>query len=105
VSGQSQSASETADPLAALAFPRTVRFGIDYWLSRCVGFRVDWPGDGRGTVEEVRFGARHDRPDTLLIRTGRLRPRRRLVPAEEVVSLHPWERRIFLGADPFVAAS
>ncbi len=84
-----------------LEFPRAVRFGRDYWLSRCVGFRVDWPADGRGTVEEVRFGSRHDRPDVLVVRVGgRLRPRRLLVPAEAVDALSPRERRISLGSDP-----
>jgi hypothetical protein len=101
--GSNQPASQTADPLADLGFPRAIRFGSDYWLSRCVGFRVEWPSDGRGTVEEVRFGSRHDRPDLLLVRAGRLRPRRLLVRTDEVASLSPRERSISLSENPFRA--
>jgi hypothetical protein len=97
---QDRSALGAADPLGGTEFPRTARFGTDYWLSRCVGFRVDWPAGGRGVVEEVRFAKRHDRPDVLVVRAGRLRPRRLLVPTEDVATLSPRERRIGLSADP-----
>jgi hypothetical protein len=97
--GQNEFGSQPADPLAELEFPRTVRFGADYWLSRCAGFRVDWPDGARGTVEEVRFGSRHDRPDVLLVRVGRLRHRHLLVPTDDVASLSPRERRICLSTD------
>jgi hypothetical protein len=98
--GQEQPAFQTAGPLDAFEFPRTVRFDHAYWLSRCEGFRVDWQGGRGGTVEEVRFRSRHDRPDVLVVRVGRFRRRRLLVPADEVVSLSPRERRVLLSADP-----
>lgn len=94
-----QSASVAAGLLGEREFPRPVRFGADYWLSRCVGFRIDWP-DGHGTVEEVRFGSRHDRPDVLVVRTGRVRRRRLLVATDDVASLLPRERSVRLSTDP-----
>jgi hypothetical protein len=98
--GQEQPAFQTVGPLDAFEFPRAVRFDHAYWLSRCEGFRVDWQGGRGGTVEEVRFRSRHDRPDVLVVRVGRFRRRRLLVPADEVVSLSPRERRVVLSADP-----
>ncbi len=98
--GQEQPVFQTAGPLDKLEFPSAVRFDHAYWLCRCEGFHVDWPGGRRGTVEEVRFGSRHDRPDVLVVRVGRFRRRRLLVPADEVVSLSPRERHVLLSADP-----
>jgi len=51
-----------------LEFPRPLSWDHDYWLCRCEGFRVDAPTGSLGLVEAVRFGARLDRPDELLVR-------------------------------------
>lgn len=56
-----------------LEFPRHLSWDHDYWLGRCEGFRVDAPSGRLGLVEAVRFGARLDRPDELLVRGGVLR--------------------------------
>jgi hypothetical protein len=53
-----------------LEFPRPLSWDHDYWLCRCEGFRVDAPTGHLGLVEAVRFGARLDRPDELLVRGG-----------------------------------
>lgn len=60
-----------------------------YRLMRCDGFRVE-NGDGRpGVVIEPRFGRRHDQPDFLCVRFGRLRRRFVLVPVEQVTEIDP----------------
>jgi hypothetical protein len=53
-----------------------------------------------GTVEGVRFGHRHDRPDALVVVWGRWRRRRLLVPAEQVEDTFPDAELIRLSADP-----
>ncbi len=63
-----------------LEFPRHLSWDHDYWLGRCEGFRVDAPSGRLGLVEAVRFGARLDRPDELLVRGGVLRNRTLVVP-------------------------
>jgi len=55
-----------------LEFPRPLSSDHDYWLCRCEGFRVDAPTGRLGSVEAVRFGARLDRPNELLVRGGLL---------------------------------
>ena len=83
-----------------LEFPRPPSLGRDYWLARCEGYRVD-VADGRlGTVEEVRFRARHDRPDSLAVRVGLFRTRLVLVPVEDVSEIVPREQRIRLSRSP-----
>ncbi len=79
-----------------LELPRTVRFGRDYWLGRCTGYRVEAPGGRVGTVESLRFGSRHDRPDFLVVRAGALRPRFVVVPVDDVEEIVPARRRVVL---------
>ena len=79
-----------------LELPRTVRFGRDYWLGRCVGYRVDSPGGRVGLVESLRFDSRADRPDFLVVRTRSVRPRFLAVPVDDVEEIVPAERRLTL---------
>jgi hypothetical protein len=83
-------------PDGPVELPRLVRFGRDYWLSRCRGFRVDAAGGRRWHVGAVLFGSRLDRPDFLVIRQGALRPRRATVPVDDVVEIDPPDRRLRL---------
>ena len=97
---QDDYASSAAMLAGQLQFPHAIRFGRDYWLARCAGYRVEWPGDRGGVVEEVRFGSRHDRPDFLVVRVGRVIGRRLVVHADEVASISPREQRLLLSAAP-----
>jgi hypothetical protein len=63
-----------------LEFPRRLSWDHDYWLCRCEGFRVDAPTGRLGLVEAVRFGARLDRPDELLVRAASSATARLLFP-------------------------
>jgi hypothetical protein len=83
-----------------LSLPHVPRFGFDYWLARCAGYRVDGVDGSNGVVDELRFGRRHDRPDFLVVRTGRVIRHRRLVRTEDVVSISPREQRVVLAAAP-----
>ena len=81
--------------------PRSARrraFDADYWLCRCEGFRVDSTRHGPvGTVEEIRFHSRVDRPDWLAVRTGGLFSRRvRVISVEYVAAIIPREGLIVL---------
>jgi hypothetical protein len=69
--------------------PRAVRFGREYWLSRCIGYRVESPTGRIGVVESAGFWTRYDCPDFLVVRTGHLRPRRATVPVTDVVQIEP----------------
>jgi hypothetical protein len=79
-----------------LEFPRPIVFDRDYWLCRCQGFRVDSPAGRVGLVEEVRFGSRLDRPDTLVVRTGLLGSRLLGVPVDKVERVVPRQERLVL---------
>lgn len=70
----------------------------DSWLHRCEGFRVELSDGTVGTVEEVRYGSRYDRPDRLAVRVGRWRPQLLLVPVEEVDEIYPDEELVLLRA-------
>jgi hypothetical protein len=85
----------TTTLLPARDIPTTTSFDRDYWLSHCVGFRVD-TADGRlGFVEEIRAGV--DRyGDVLAVRAGLLGRRLVLVPATEVDFIVPRAERIWL---------
>ncbi len=74
--------------------------GLAYWLRRCEGFQVEVGSEVIGTVEGVRFGHRHDRPDALVVVSGSWRRRRLLVPAEQVEDTFPEAELIRLSADP-----
>jgi hypothetical protein len=79
-----------------LEFPRPLSWDHDYWLCRCEGFRVDAPSGRLGFVRAVRFGARLDRPDELLVRCGLLRNRTLVVPVEDVQEVVPEQQRLVL---------
>jgi len=68
----------------------------EYWLRRCHGFRVDGPNGRIGTVADILYGAEHDRPSALLLRTGLLRQRLEIVPAEEIAAIYPRLERVRL---------
>jgi hypothetical protein len=74
--------------------------GPDYWLRRCEGFQVEFGSEVIGTVEGVRFGHRHDRPDALVVACGRWRRRHLLVPAEQVEDTLPDAEVLRLSVDP-----
>ena len=81
-----------------LDFPRPLACGHDYWLCRCEGFGVDAPTGPVGLVEAVRFGARLDRPDELLVRRGVLGNRRLVVAVSDVQQVIPQQRIVLLSA-------
>ncbi len=83
-----------------LEFPRPLSWDHDYWLCRCEGFRVDAPTGRLGLVEAVRFGARLDRPDELLVRGGLLRNRTLVVPVSDVQEVVPQQQRLVLRCAP-----
>ena len=83
-----------------LEFPRRLSWDHDYWLCRCEGFRVEAPTGRLGLVEAVRFGARLDRPDELLVRGGVLRNRTLVVPVSEVQEVEPRQQRLVLRCAP-----
>jgi hypothetical protein len=83
-----------------LEFPRYLSWDHDYWLCRCEGFRVDAPNGLLGLVEAVRFGARLDRPDELLVRGGVLRNRTLVVPVSDVQEVVPRQQRLVLRRAP-----
>lgn len=73
-------------------------FDSDYWLCRCEGFQVDSRHGPLGTVEEIRFHSRVDRPDWLAVRTGGLFSRHlRVISVDYVAAILPREGRILLG--------
>jgi hypothetical protein len=74
--------------------------GPSYWLRRCEGFQVLAGTKSLGTVEEVRFGRRHDRPDTLIVSGAGRRSRVLLVPVELVAEIRQADELITLSADP-----
>ena len=79
--------------------PRRSSLGIDYWLHRCRGFRIESP-DGRiGSVQGLRFRASIE-PELLEVRAGLLGRRLLLIPVEQVQQIFPKERRIVLRASP-----
>jgi hypothetical protein len=83
-----------------LQFPRTPSLGRDYLLARCEGYRVEADDRRVGTVADVLFHARHDRPDAIVVRSGLLRSRFVVVPVEDVEEIVPRERRLRLGRVP-----
>lgn len=72
----------------------------EYWLRRCEGFVVDAPSGEVGIVEGIRFQSRHDRPDELEVRVGRLLPEVILVPVGEVEDISAEAEQIVLRHDP-----
>jgi hypothetical protein len=79
-------------------------FDADYWLSRAEGFAVESPSAGRvGVVESLRFYSRHDRPDELVVRVGRLGRRLIAIAADDVDSVLPREKRLILKTSAVIA--
>jgi hypothetical protein len=74
--------------------------GKAYWLRRCEGFTVEVGGESLGTVEAVRFGRRHDRPDTLIVIRGGHRHKPLLVPVDTVAEISPERAHVTLSLDP-----
>jgi hypothetical protein len=72
----------------------------NYRLSRCVGLAVFDPGGRIGVVAELKFGSRTDRPDSLVVRKGRLRRRWIRVPVEQVVEVDLQQRRVLVHGAP-----
>jgi PRC-barrel domain len=70
------------------------RVGDGYWLRHCHGYRVDSRSGRIGIVEDVLYGAEHDRPAALAVRGGLLGRRLELVPVEEVDAIHPQRKRL-----------
>jgi hypothetical protein len=81
-------------------FPRARSWDADYWLCRCEGFSVDGPAGRLGVVEEVRFGSRLDRPDTIVVRGGLLGSRILLVPVSDVREVAPRQQRLVVAHAP-----
>jgi hypothetical protein len=78
-----------------------------YWLSCCKGFNVEADGRVLGRVEEI-LCADPVSPDALVVRTGGLRRRERLVPVREVVAVVPATRALLMAdveAAPHTRAS
>ena len=69
-----------------------------YWLRRCQGFRVESDGRRIGIVEDVLYGAEHDRPSALLVRTGMLKRRLEAISLEDVEAIFPRAQRLTLRA-------
>jgi uncharacterized protein YrrD len=62
-----------------------------YWLRRCqgFGFRVESKGRRVGIVEDVLYGAEHERPSALLVRTGTFRRRLEAISVDDVEAIFP----------------
>jgi uncharacterized protein YrrD len=60
-----------------------------YWLRRCQGFRVESKGRRVGIVEDVLYGAEHERPSALLVRTGTFRRRLEAISVDDVEAIFP----------------
>lgn len=72
------------------------RVSDGYWLRHCHGFRVDIPRRRLGIVEDVLYGAEHDRPSALAVRGGLFGRRLELVPVEDVDTVDPRRKRVAL---------
>jgi hypothetical protein len=65
-----------------------------YWLRRCEGFRVEAEGEELGTVACVRYGSRLDRPDEIVVQSGRLRRRLRALAVDDVEGVSGEDRLV-----------
>jgi uncharacterized protein YrrD len=66
-----------------------------YWLRRCQGFRVESAaGERMGTVEDVLYGAEHDRPSALLVRSGIFKRRLEAISLDDVEAIYPRTQRL-----------
>lgn len=82
--------------------PRFESFGGhsgEYWLRNCRGFEVrSADGHKLGTVIDVLFEKRSDRPDYLITRRGIVRIRTERIDVDRLWTVHPEQRRIVLRA-------
>jgi hypothetical protein len=69
-----------------------------YWLRRCQGFRVDSEGERIGIVEDVLYGAEHERPSALLVRTGIFKRKLEAISLDDVEAIYPRAQRLSLHA-------
>jgi hypothetical protein len=83
---------------------RQSSFGLDYWLRRCEGFRVDGPDGRLGHVRSIRFGSTAE-PEALEVRVGLFGRRSFLIPASDIVEAVPEERRLVLAGSPRLLGS
>jgi hypothetical protein len=83
---------------------RQSSLGLDYWLRRCEGFRVEGPGGRIGQVRGIRFGDSAE-PHLLEVRAGLLGRRTLLVPIADVERLVPEERCVILRGSPRLIGS
>ncbi len=65
-----------------------------YWLRRCQGFQVDSAGGRVGIVEDVLYGAEHDRPSALLVRSGIFKRRLEAISLDDVEAIYPRAQRL-----------
>ena len=65
-----------------------------YWLRRCQGFRVDSERRRIGIVEDVLYGAEHDRPSALLVRGGIFKRRLEAISLDDVEAIYRRAHRI-----------
>ena len=76
-----------------------------YWLRRCEGFRVEAEGHELGRVACVRYGSRLDRPDEIVVQSGRLRRRLQALAVEDVEGVSAEQRLVTMrGGCPTRAA-
>jgi hypothetical protein len=74
--------------------------GRAYWLRRCEGFRVVVDSHSLGTVEAIRFGLHHDRPDTLIVSADGRGHRLLHIAVENIAELSHEHELITLSIDP-----
>jgi uncharacterized protein YrrD len=67
-----------------------------YWLRRCQGFQVESEGRRIGIVEDILYGAEHDRPSALLIRSGLFKHRLEAISLSDVEAIYPRAQRVRL---------
>ena len=77
--------------------PHHSSLGIDYWLHRCEGFRVESAGREVGSVHGLRFTGSIE-PDLLEVRTGLFGRRVMLIPVERE-EIIPEQKLIIVGAE------
>ena len=83
---------------------RQSSFGLDYWLRRCEGFRVDGPGGRIGRVRGVRFDASAE-PEVLEVGAGLLGRPTLLIPVTEIGEVIPEQRRLIMRGTPRLLGS
>ncbi|HET7571233.1 MAG TPA: hypothetical protein VFJ77_01040 [Gaiellaceae bacterium] len=75
-----------------------------YWLSRCEGFAVEGRDGRTGVVAEVVFTGPMAPASYLVVQMDGLFEKRRVIAADEVADVDPWNRRLRLRASFRAAA-